>query len=106
MTDFPARRKNLDATERLLEPERVKHASAVRADLDAGTHLLELDGLLVHLDIEAAPQQRERRGEPANAAADDHDHSLVRSIALDAGRLHDCRPARKLFGDEGREIPR
>src|SRR5262249_46230796 len=71
--DLPARGNDLHAPQRLLEPERVQHPGAVRADLDSGAALLQLGGLLVALDVEAAPQQRERGREAADAAAYDDD---------------------------------
>ena len=72
-------------------PERVEHAGAVGADLDAGADLLQLGRLLVDLDVEAALEQRQRRGQSADAAADDddlvsdirgHAHSSFTPVAL------------------------
>ena len=66
MADLPPGGQNLDTTQVFFEPERVENAGAVRADLDSGAHLLELGRLLVNFDVEAAPQQRQRRREPAD----------------------------------------
>src|SRR6478672_1896405 len=73
MAYFPARRNDLDARKRVREPERIENAGAVRADADAGAHLLELRGLLVDIDIDATPQQRKRCRKSAYAPADDGD---------------------------------
>jgi hypothetical protein len=59
MTDFLSQRCNLNGIERLFEPEFVQNGCAVRADLDAGTQLPQPGGLLIDLDIEPAPEQRE-----------------------------------------------
>ena len=92
MPDHAPRRQHLHALERVLEAERVEHARAVGADLDAGADLLQLRRLLVDLDVEAALEQRQRRGQPADAAADDDDlFAAPCSLALHAGRFHDRR---------------
>ncbi len=62
--------------ERRLEAKRMEHARAVGADLHAGADLAELGRLLVDLDVDAALQQGEPRGEPADAGADD-DHGIA-----------------------------
>ena len=49
---------------------------AVGADLDAGTDLLEVERLLVDIDVVAAIEQRQRRGESADTAAGDQDAML------------------------------
>ena len=51
----------------------MQHARAVGADLHAGADLAQLGRLLVDLDLDAAPQQGERAGQPADAGADDDD---------------------------------
>ena len=51
----------------------MKHARAVGADLHAGAKLAQFRRLLVDIDIDAAPNERQRRREPADAAADDRD---------------------------------
>ena len=79
--DHAAGRQHLDALERVFEAERVQHAGAVGADLDAGADLLELGRLLVDLDVEPALEQRQRGGQPADAAADDDDLCPPASLA-------------------------
>ena len=108
MPDHPPRRQHLDALQRLLQAERKQHAGAVRADLDAGADLLQLRRLLVDLDVAAALEQRQRRGQSADAAADDDDFFVVRhgSLELHAGLLHDLGPARDFLGHEVGEILR
>ena len=71
--DRLAGRQHLDLLQRLLEPERVENARAVGADLHAGAKLAQFRRLLVDIDIDAAPDQRQRRRQPADAAADDRD---------------------------------
>src|SRR4029078_1313487 len=44
---------------------------AVRADLYSGAELLELGRLLIDIDAEALPDQDQRRGQGADASADD-----------------------------------
>ena len=71
--DGLAGRLHLYFLERILEPERMQHAGAVGADLHAGAEFAQLRRLLVDIDIDAAADQRERRREPADSAADDDD---------------------------------
>ena len=71
--DRLAGRQHLHLLERLLEPERMQNAGAVGADLHAGAKFAQFRRLLVDIDIDAAPDQRQRRREPADAAADDDD---------------------------------
>src|SRR5436190_15655514 len=71
--NLPLRWNDLDARQRRLEAERIEDAGAVRADLDAGSDLLEFVGLLEHLHVDATAQQRQRGGEPADSGAD-HQH--------------------------------
>ena len=78
MAQLTAVGADLNLRKRMFEPQRIKNARAVRADLDAGTDLLELIGLLVDAHVDAAPKQRQRRGQTANAAAD-NDCALGRS---------------------------
>ena len=63
--------EELRRLERVLEAQRMQHARAVGADLHAGADLAQFRRLLVDLDLDPAPDQRERAGEPADAAADD-----------------------------------
>ena len=51
----------------------MKDAGAVGAELHPGTHLLQLGGLLVDVDIDAALEQREGGGEAADPRACDED---------------------------------
>jgi hypothetical protein len=53
------------------QAEPLEHAEHVRPKLNAGADLLERRGLLDHLRGNALLCQRQRGGEPANAAADD-----------------------------------
>ena len=57
------------------ETQHLEHAEHVGAELDAGADLLELRGLLQHLDRDALARQRERCGKPADPAAD-NDHLI------------------------------
>src|SRR6266850_4862316 len=54
----------------------MKRARAVRSELQSGAHFLQLRRLLIDLDVAAAPEQRERRREPADAAAGNQDTRL------------------------------
>src|SRR5207244_1217784 len=58
---------------RVAQAQRIKHARAVRADLYAGAELLQFGRLLVDRDRNAVADERERRGEPTDAAADHRD---------------------------------
>ena len=66
----PRERLHAHARQRVGQAEPVQDARGVGADLDAGADLAERAGLLVDLDVEAGPQQRQRRGGAADAAAD------------------------------------
>ena len=59
------------------EAQRDQDARAIRSELDAGADFAQLVGLLEHLDVEAALQQRQRRGQAAEAGAGDQDARLV-----------------------------
>ena len=52
--DRLAGRQHLDLLQRVLEPERMKHARAVGADLHAGAELAQFRRLLVDIDVDAA----------------------------------------------------
>ena len=54
---------------RVAEAETAQQARRIGADLDAGADLAELRRLLVDVDVAARLQDRERGGEPADAAA-------------------------------------
>src|SRR5262249_57669522 len=73
VTNLPPRGPHRDCVERLRQTERIENAAAVRADLNARAHLPQLRRLLVDVDIEPAPQERERSGKPAHLPTDDSD---------------------------------
>ena len=52
--DRLAGRQHLNLFQRILEPERMKHAGAVGADLHAGAELAQFRRLLVDIDVDAA----------------------------------------------------
>src|SRR5215472_7754433 len=60
-------------SQRVRDPEPIQNARRVGADIDAGADFAERFGLLVDLDLESGAQQRCRRRESTNAAADDCD---------------------------------
>src|SRR5262249_48328828 len=68
-------RPNLNASKGRLQYKRKQNARAVGADLDTGADFLELARLFVDFDVDAALEQRKRRGQSANAGADDSDFS-------------------------------
>src|SRR5712692_5458358 len=70
---FLAGRLARQRLERLADAERVEHARAVGAQLQAGADFAQLRCLLVDVDIEALVEQRERRREATDAAARDED---------------------------------
>ena len=55
------------------ETERMEHAGAVGADLDAGAELFQLGRLLIDIDADALADQRQRRGQATDARSDDGD---------------------------------
>ena len=67
--DFLAGDDDAERSSRFAEAERIEHARAVRADLHPGAELLQLRRLLIDIDAEALPDQRQRRGQSADAAA-------------------------------------
>ncbi len=71
--------------QRLADAERVEHARAVGAQLQAGADFAQLRCLLVDVDIEALVEQRERRREAADAAAGNED--MRNAHHPDAGHL-------------------
>ena len=56
-----------------IRPSTIEHPEHVGAELDAGADLLELGRLLDDLRRDALALQRQGRGQPADAAADDED---------------------------------
>ncbi len=71
--DRLAGRHDLHRFQRRLQPERMQDAGAVRADLHARAEFPQFRRLLIDFDIDAAAHQRQRRRQPADAAADDRD---------------------------------
>ena len=71
--------------------QRVERVPGVGRELDAGADLAELRRLLQHDRAEALARERERRGEPAYAAAGD-DHRLL-VARLHASMLSAARPS-------------
>ncbi len=58
----------------------MEDARPVGADLHASAKLAQFVCMLVDIDIDTAPDQRERRREPADAAADNRD--IVRHVII------------------------
>src|SRR5438309_7325473 len=58
------------------DAQLMKHARAVRSELQSGAHFLQLRRLFVDVDVAAAPEQRERRREPADTTAAHQDTRL------------------------------
>ncbi|MEI2735834.1 MAG: hypothetical protein V9G24_14175 [Rhodoblastus sp.] len=70
----------------LADAERVEGGEGVGTELDAGADFADLRRLFENRDLEALPRQRQRRGEPADAAADHDDPAALPShVALPAG---------------------
>ena len=55
------------------EAEFVQHPHAVGANLETGADFGELGRLLVNIDVEAALQQRQRPGQPADSGSGDQE---------------------------------
>ena len=66
-------RKHRERADRRDKTQDSEHPEHVGAKLDAGTDLLELGRLLDDLRGDTLARQRQRRSEPADAAADDDD---------------------------------
>ena len=56
----------------LANPEPCQHPQAVRRQRHARADLGQLLRLLMHLDVDPGPRQRDRRRDPADPAADNH----------------------------------
>ena len=56
----------------LADPEPVQHPQPVRRQRHAGPDLGQLLRLLIHLDVDPGPRQRDRRRGPADPAADNY----------------------------------
>jgi hypothetical protein len=66
---------------------------------DAGADFAQGAGLLVDVHVEASPQQAQRRGQAADAAADDGDRCvLVGHVVVSSNRT----PERRIAGLAGR----
>jgi hypothetical protein len=66
---FARGRDDLNADQGILQAKRIQNPGSVGAKLDASSSLFEHGRLFVHFDIDTAPEERQRCGEPANAAA-------------------------------------
>ena len=64
------------------EAELIENPGAVGADLESGADLHDLGRLLIDVDIEAALEQRQRRGQPADARAGDQNLRFSAHIFL------------------------
>src|SRR5262249_54909852 len=71
----------------------------VGADLDAGADFPQLARLLAHLDIDAALEQGERRGQSADAGADNQDASRRAHKPLRAGWVRVSTVGQELIGN-------
>src|SRR5918992_4160676 len=63
----------------------MQDAGGVGADLAPRADLAERRGLLVHVDVDAAAQQRQRRGEAADPTAHDADRDSISHDSLPWG---------------------
>ena len=79
---FLERGRTDDGLHRGLQAEVDQHARAVRRDLDAGTDFGEFARLLVDIDVETAPQQREGRRQSADTTASDENMRVARHVAF------------------------
>src|SRR3954466_12796090 len=66
------------ALDAILQAEREQHARAVRADMQARSHLGELGGPLEDLDLEAPAEKRKCGGQAADARTDNQYLRLAR----------------------------
>ena len=66
--------------------KRVDRVPGIGRELDAGADLAELARLLEHEHAEVLACERERGGEPSNAAARDYDRNVI--AGLQPGRLY------------------
>src|SRR2546426_2851047 len=84
--DFLAGRLAGKRLELPADAQLMEHARAVRSELQPGAHFLQLRRLLVDVDVAAAPEQRERGGEPADAAAGNQNTRLHLRATGEDGR--------------------
>ena len=66
-------RTDADALQRQSEVERIEDTPGIRRELQAGAGLAEAGALLDDGRGDAAPRQRDRRRQPADAGAGDQD---------------------------------
>jgi hypothetical protein len=82
-TLVPGQRTHARPGQAVGEAEPVEHARRIGTDLDAGSNLSQRRCLLVDVDVEARAQQRQRRGQTADPAADHCDRWHRTSVAVD-----------------------
>ena len=81
--DRLAGRQHLNLLQRRFQPKRMQNADAVGADLHTGPELAQLRRLFVNFDVDATPEERQRRRKTADAGSDNGD--FVRRRASHAG---------------------
>ena len=83
-----------DLPHAVLDPDRAQHPHRVGVQRDPGPDFSQLGRRLVHPDLDPRPRQRDRRREPADAAADDR-HPCHAAILPPPGRLLNRRAPQK-----------
>ena len=73
VTYFARGGDDLNADQGTLQAKRIQNPGPIGAKLDASSNLFEHGRLFVHVDVDTAPEERQRCGEPAYAAANDCD---------------------------------
>src|ERR1700722_6441582 len=73
VTYFARGRDDLNSRQCIPQAKRIQNPCPIGAKLDASSSLFEHGRLFVHVDIDTALEERQRRGEPAYAAANDCD---------------------------------
>jgi hypothetical protein len=73
----PGERPYARLCERRAQAEPVENAGGVRAHNDARADLAQFGCLLVDVRVESGPDERQSRGEAADAAADKRDRKVV-----------------------------
>src|SRR5580704_12819703 len=71
VTHLARGRDDLNAHPGILPAKRIQNPGPNGAKLDASSNLFEHGRLFVHVDVDAALEERQPCGEPAYAAADD-----------------------------------
>ncbi len=91
--------KDGERADRLDQAERLEHPEHIGPELDAGADLLELRRLFDELRGNTLARQRQRRRQPADAAADDEDLLIFPIAQFTCLRLKYCtftyRPRRE-----------